>query len=115
MVTLYPSPQTRRRIEEAIGQGKVILWIYDSQRSLFFNPAITSGAIAGAKSTPSDGGTFFNPDFIVRGGCDGFAAAARTAGVYEGSGLSSEFEDCAAAQIFFAGARFTRDRIYMGS
>lgn len=115
MVTLYPSPQTRRTIEEAIGQNKVVLWLYDSQKSLYFNPAITSGSIAGARVTPSDGGSVLSPDFIVRGGCDGFALAARTAGLYQGSGLSSEFEDCAAAQIFFAGARFTRDRIYMGS
>src|SRR5690348_16601031 len=97
-ITLYPSPQTRRTIERAIANGKLNLWIYDNVKTLFYNPAITVGTTAGAMCTPSDGGAAFGPDYIVKGSTDGFASAARAAGLYVGSGLSSEFEDCAAAQ-----------------
>jgi len=40
----------------------------------------------------------FGADFVVRGGVDGFASGARAASLYVGNGLSSEFEDNAAAQ-----------------
>jgi hypothetical protein len=111
---LYPNPATRRIIESAITQGKVVLWLYDSSKSLFFNPGITSGSIAGAMATPADGGDALAPDFIVRGGTDGFATAARTAGLYRGNGLSSETEDDAAARIFFTGVKFSRDSFISG-
>lgn len=99
MTTLYPSPMTRRTIEKAIANGKLILWIYDNVRTLFYNPTITVGATAGAMVTPSDGGAAFGPDYIVKGGTDGFASAASAAGLYTGNGLSSEVEDDAAAQL----------------
>lgn len=111
---LYPNPATRRVIEQAITNNKDVLWIYDSTKSLYFNPSITVGSIAGAMVSPSDGGAAMAPDFIVKGGCDGFASATRRAGLYQGSGLSPETEDCAAAQVFFAGVKFVRGSVYLG-
>jgi hypothetical protein len=113
-ITLYPSPQTRRTIERAIANGKLILWIYDSVRTLYYNPAITVGSTAGSTGTPSDGGAAFGPDYIVRGGTDGFASAARAAGRYTGSGLSSEFEDDAAAQAVWGGVTVQRAPVVTG-
>ncbi len=114
MPVLYPNPATRRIVEQAIADRKVILWIYDALRSLYFNPTITQGSIVGATVTPADGGTAMAPDFIVRGGVDGFAAAARSAGLYQGNGLSSETEDDAAVQPFLKGATFIRGSVYLG-
>jgi hypothetical protein len=114
-ITLYPSPTTRRTIEQAIANGKLILWIYDSVRTLFYNPAITVGTTAGAMSTPSDGGAAFGPDYIVKGGTDGFSAAARAAGLYTGNGLSSEAEDDAAAQTVWKNMIFLRRSVVSGS
>ena len=115
MQTLYPNPATRRLVESAVASNKLILWIYDSSKSLYFNPGITSGSIAGAVTTPSDGGVAFAPDYIVRGGCDGFAAALRKAGLYTGNGLSSESEDCSAAQKVFSGVSFVHGAVCQGS
>ncbi|SRR6266436_493144 len=112
MTVLYPNPVTRRRVEQALAQGKVVLWIVDNLRSLFSNPNITLGSTVGAMPAPTDGGAAMAPDIIIRGGTDGFAAAARNAGLYTGSGLSSETEDDAAAQVFFADARFFRGTFY---
>jgi len=112
MTTLYPNPATRRTVESAIAQRKVVLWIYDGLRSLFYNPNITTGSIVGAMPSPIDQGAAMAPDFIIRGGVDGFALAARTAGFYQGSGLSSETEDDSAAQVFFANATFFRGTHY---
>jgi hypothetical protein len=114
-ITLYPSPTTRRIVERAIANGKLILWIYDSVRTLYYNPAISVGSTAGATVTPSDGGAAYAPDYIVRGGTDGFASAARNAGLYVGSGLSSEFEDCAAAQAVWGNMTFVRRSVVSGS
>jgi hypothetical protein len=112
MTVLYPNPATRRIVEHAIAQGKVVLWIVDSLRSLYSNPNITSGPTVGATVTPTDGGIGMGADIVIRGGPDGFAAAARKASLYTGNGLSSEAEDCAAAQVFFAGAKFVRGSVY---
>jgi hypothetical protein len=114
-ITLYPSPSSRRIIERAIANNKLILWIYDSARTLFYNPAITVGTTAGAMSTPSDGGAAFAPDYIVKNGTDGFAAAARAAGLYTGSGLSSEYEDDAGAQAVWSNLTFVRRSVLSGS
>ena len=114
-ITLYPSPTTRRTIEHAIANGKLILWIYDNARTLFYNPQITVGSTAGAMVTPSDGGAAFGPDHIVKGGTDGFASALRAAGRYTGSGLSSEFEDDAAAQAVWGNLTFVRRGVVSGS
>ncbi len=114
-ITLYPSPATRRIVERAIANGKLILWIYDSTKTLYFNPAISVGSTVGATVTPSDGGAAFNPDVIVKGGTDGFASAARTAGLYTGSSLSSEFEDDAAAQKVWGNMTFMRGAFVSGS
>jgi hypothetical protein len=112
MTVLYPNPATRRTVEQAVANNKVVLWLYDSVKCLFSNPNITSGSTVGAMVSPADGGAAMAPDFIVKGGADGFASAARRAGLYTGSGLSSEFEDNAAAQIFFANATFFRGTHY---
>jgi len=112
MTVLYPNPATRRIVEHAIAQGKVVLWLVDNLRCLYSNPSITSGSTVGAMPAPNDGGAAMAPDFIIRGGTDGFAAAARTANLYRGNGLSSETEDDAAAQIFFGGAKFFRGTHY---
>ena len=112
--TLYPGPNTRRIVEHGIANNKIVLWLYDSVKSLYFNPGITRGCVAGAMVTPDDGGAAMAPDFIVSGGTDGFSAAARTAGVYQGTGLSSETEDDKAAQVFFAGAKFVRGSVIGG-
>jgi hypothetical protein len=64
--------------------------------------------------TPADGGAAFAPDFIVKGGTDGFASAARAAGLYVGNGLSSEFEDNAAAQAVWGGLTFVRGGVVSG-
>jgi hypothetical protein len=114
-ITLYPSPTTRRTVEQAIANGKLVLWIYDSVRTLFYNPGITSGPTAGATVTPSDGGAAFGPDYIVKGGTDGFASAARAAGRYTGNGLSSETEDDAAAQSVWSNLTFVRRSVVSGS
>jgi hypothetical protein len=114
MTVLYPSPMTRRTIELAIANHKLILWIYDNLRTLYYNPTISVGPLAGATCTPSDGGLAFGADFVVRGGVDGFAAAARAAGLYVGNGLSSEFEDNAAAQVVWGGLTFVRARVVSG-
>ena len=54
---LYPNPATRRIVEQAIANNKVVLWIYvTARKALFFNPGITSGTMAGATATPSDQG-----------------------------------------------------------
>jgi len=97
---------------QRLSQGKVVLWIYDGLRSLFHNPSITIGSTVGAMPAPLDGGAAMAPDFIVRGGTDGFAAAARSAGLYQGNGLSSETEDDAAARVLFANATFFRGTHY---
>jgi hypothetical protein len=112
MTVLYPNPATRRVVEQAISQGKVVLWLVDNLKCLYSNPNITSGNLVGAMPAPIDGGAAMAPDFIIRGGTDGFAAAARTAGLYQGNGLSSEVEDDAAAQVFFANATFSRGTHY---
>jgi hypothetical protein len=52
MTVLYPNPATRRIVEQAISQGKVVLWIYDGLRSLFHNPSITIGSTVGAMPAP---------------------------------------------------------------
>jgi hypothetical protein len=113
MTTLYPNPATRRIVEHAVSQGKVILWLVDSSKCLYSNPNITSGSTVGAMVNPGDNGAAMAPDFAVLGGPDGFAAAARKASLYTGNGLSSEAEDCAAAQVFFAGAKFVRGSVYL--
>jgi hypothetical protein len=113
MIVLYPNPATRRTVEQAVSQGRVVLWIVDNVKCLFSNPNITSGSPVGAMPAPLDGGAAMAPDFIIRGGTDGFAAAARTAGLYQGNGLSSETEDDAAAQVFFANATFFRGTVYV--
>jgi len=59
MTVLYPSPMTRRTIEQAVANHKLILWIYDNLKTLYYNPTITSGSIAGAACTPADGGAAF--------------------------------------------------------
>jgi len=112
MTVLYPNPATRRIVEHAIAQGKIVLWLVDNSRCLFSNPTITSGSTVGAMVNPGDNGAAMAPDFVVMGGPDGFAAAARKASLYKGNGLSSEAEDCAAAQVFFAGAKFVRGSVY---
>jgi len=76
MTVLYPSPMTRRTIEQAVANHKLILWIYDNLKTLYFNPTISVGPLAGATCTPSDGGLAFGADFVVRGRVDGFVAAA---------------------------------------
>jgi hypothetical protein len=114
MTTLYPSPMTRRTIENAIANSKLILWIYDSGRTLFYNPTITSGPTAGTVVTPSDGGAAFGADYIVKGGTDGFASAARAAGLYTGSGLSSGFEDDSAAQNVWGRLTFVPGGVVSG-
>lgn len=90
ITVLYPSPMTRRTIEQAVANHKLILWICDNLKTLYYNPTITSGPLAGATCTPSDGGASFGPDIVVKGGTDGFASAARAAALYVGNGLSSE-------------------------
>jgi hypothetical protein len=114
-IILYPGPNSRRTVEHAIANGKLILWIYDNARTLFYNPTITVGSTAGATVTPSDGGAAFAPDYIIRGGTDGFASALRAAGLYTGSGLSSEFEDDSAAQVVWNNLKFVRRRVVSGS
>ncbi len=114
-IILYPNPNTRRTVEHAIASGKLILWIYDKVRTLFHNPGITSGATAGAICSPSDGGTAFGADYIIRGGTDGFASAARAAGLYVGSGLSSEFADDLAAQSVWSNLTFVRRGVVSGA
>jgi hypothetical protein len=114
-ITLYPGSNTRRIVERAIANGKLVLWIYDSVRTLFYNPAISPGPTAGARCTPADGGAAFGPDYIVKGGTDGFSSAARAAGLYSGSGLSSEFEDDAAAQSVWSNMTFVRRSVVTGS
>jgi hypothetical protein len=112
MTVLYPNPATRRIVEQALAQGKVVLWIVDNLRSLYSNPNITLGSTVGPMPAPLDGGAAMAPDFIVRGGTDGFAAAARSVGLYQGNGLSSETEDDAAARVLFANATFFRGTHY---
>jgi hypothetical protein len=114
-ITLYPSPSSRRIIERAIANNKLVLWIYDSARTLYYNPTITVGSTAGSMGTPSDGGAAFGPDYILKSGTDGFAAAARAAGLYTGSGLSSEYEDDAAAQTVWKNMIFLRRSVVSGS
>ena len=114
-IILYPSPTTRRTVEHAVANGKLILWIYDNVKTLYFNPQISVGATAGATCSPSDGGTAFGADLIIKGGTDGFASAARNAGLYVGSGLSSEFEDDAAAQSVWGNLTFVRRSVVSGS
>jgi hypothetical protein len=114
MTVLYPSPMTRRTIEQAVANHKLIRWIYDNLKTLYYNPTIASGPTAGAFCTPADGGAAFAPDFIVKGGTDGFAGAARAAGLYVGNGLSSEFEDNAAAQAAWGGLTFVRGGVVSG-
>jgi len=114
MTVLYPSPMTRRAIEQAVANHKLILWICDNLKTLYYNPKITSGPLAGATCTPSHGGASFGPDLVVKGGTDGFASAARAAGLYVGNGLLSEFEDNAAAQAVWGGLTFVRAGIVSG-
>ncbi|HKV94222.1 MAG TPA: hypothetical protein VJW20_16865 [Candidatus Angelobacter sp.] len=112
MTTYYPSTVTRQRVEAAIRQNKKVLWIVDNLRALFSNPTISIPV--GAMVAPTDGGAAFAPDVLVQGGVDGFALAARNAGVYTGSGLSSEFEDWNAAGLFLSNAKFIRATTYYG-
>ena len=110
MITLYPSPQTTRTIVQAVSSSKKVLWVYSNLKSLYFNPQITCGPLAGVRPTPADGGAAFGPDYIVMGGTNGFSAAARAAGLYTGSGLTSEFEDDAAASAIWNNVILVPDR-----
>jgi len=112
-ITLYPSPQTRRTVEHAVAGNKVILWI-NGPKTLYFNSGITVGSSVGVVPSPTDGGVGFGADLIVNGGTDGFASAARAAGRYTGSGLSSEFEDDAAAQAVWSGVTVQRAPVVTG-
>ena len=107
-ITLYSCPTTRRTIEAAITANKIILWRVDNLRSLYFNPSISSGSTCQATVTPTDNGVGMGANYVVLGGPDEFSAAARSAGLYTGSGLSSEVEDWNAANVFLSGAKFFR-------
>ena len=111
---LYSCPTTRRTVEAAITANKVILWRIDNLRSLYFSPAISPGPTCQATVTPADNGVGLGASYVVLGGVDGFAAAARSAGIYTGNGLSSETEDCSAANLLLSGAKFFRGSIYQG-
>jgi hypothetical protein len=100
---LFPNDQTRATIASAVAAGKKILWILNRVQSLYFNPAITKGDIAGVFPTPSDGGAAFNPDYIVQNGDTGFAAAASAAGLFEWDGTLTEVADDAAALTVLTG------------
>ena len=111
-ITLYSCPSTRRTIEQAIAANQVILWRLDNLRSLFFNPSISRGSICNAFITPADNGVGMGANYVVLGGPDGFSAAARSAGLYTGNGLSSETEDWNAANFFLSDAKFFRGSTY---
>ena len=104
MVTLYSCLTTLRTIEAAIAANKMILWRIDNLRSLYFNPSISSGSTCQATVTPTDNGVGMGVNFVILGGVDGFAAAARSAGLHPGNGLSSETEDWSAANLFLSDA-----------
>jgi hypothetical protein len=114
MITLYPNPQSARIIVKAVADQKKILWV-NGPRTLYYNPGITPGSTAGVMCTPSDGGLAFSPDYIVQQGVSGFSTAARTAGLYQGSGLSSEAEDDAAALAVWGGLNFVRGGVVYGA
>lgn len=109
-ITLYSCPTTPRTIESAIAANKIILWRVDNLRSLYFNPS--SNSTCQATVTPTDNGVGMGASYVVLGGVDGFAAAARSAGIYTGNGLSSETEDWNAANVFLSGAKFFRGSLY---
>jgi hypothetical protein len=114
MITLYPNPQTTRTIIQAVANVKKILWV-NGPRTLYYNAGISPGSTAGVMVTPTDGGLAFAPDYIVQQGVNGFSAAARAAGLYQWSGLSSEAEDDAAAQAVWAGLTFVPGGVVSGA
>lgn len=100
MNTLYPNDQTRQIVADAVNAGATILWILDRTKSLFFNPAITSGPTAGVFPTPSDL-TFW--DYVVMNAATGFAAAASRAGVFTWDGTLTEIADDSATAAVLTG------------
>jgi hypothetical protein len=110
-LTLFPNDQTRQTIFDAANAGKKILFILDRQRSLFFNPSITSGATAGVFPTPTD---LSNWDYVVMNTDTGFAAAASAAGIFQWDGTLTEIADDAATQTVLDGVTVLSSNTVVG-